>query len=352
MICSARPFGKPASMPASCALTSSAVSRALAPGTREIAITTEGWPSSWPVIVVVARTELDARDVAQADEGAVGLRAHDDGGELLDVDQAAAHAQRVLEALARRGRWLADLARRGLHVLLADRARDVGGGELQAGHAVGPQPDPHAELGAEHAHVADALDALQLVDDVDVGVVDDEEPVVGVVRANAQREYISVSGDCLRTVTPWAITSCGSCACAWETRFCTSTAARSGSRSSAKVTVEVRAAVVAAHGVDVEHVGDAVDLLVERHGHRFLDDVGAGAEVARVDLHRRQRDLRELRDRQLDQRQRSHQQQEQRDDDREDRPVDEEPRHADAPGQRPAAAGVAAAGVVLAARTA
>ena len=146
---------------------------------------------------------------------------------------------------------------------------------------------------------------------------------------------MSMSGDCLRTVTPWAMTSCGSCAWACETRFCTSTAARSGIALEREGDREVRAAVVAAHGVDVQHVGHAVDLLVERHGHRFLDYVRARAEIVRGDLHRGQRDRRELCDRQPQQRQRADQQQEQRDDDREDRAVDEEASHR----PRPSAAG-------------
>ena len=48
---------------------------------------------------------------------------------------------------------------------------------------------------------------------------------------------IRKTGDCFCVVTPWRRTSSGRRACAWETRFCTFTAASSGSVPGLKVTV-------------------------------------------------------------------------------------------------------------------
>ena len=83
-------------------------------------------------------------------------------------------------------------------------------------------------------------------------------------------------------------------------------------------------AVVGALRRHVEHVLDAVDLLLDRRGHGVEHQLGVGARIAGRHLHRRRRDVGILGDRQHENRQRAGQ----RDDDRqhrgEDRPADEE----------------------------
>ena len=74
----------------------------------------------------------------------------------------------------------------------------------------------------------------------------------------------------------------------------------------------------------VEHVLDAVDLLLERRGHGFRDDARAGARVGRLNDHRRRHHLQVLADRQDEERQRAGDHEDEREDGGEDGPVDEE----------------------------
>ena len=138
---------------------------------------------------------------------------------------------------------------------------------------------------------------------------------------------ISVSGDCLRTVTPALMTSTGSVGCACDTRACTSLAARSGSRSRRERHRDARRAIVGAGAADVEHVGDAVDRGVDLRRDRRLDDVGDSAEIRGLHAYGRQCDLGILRDRQAAERDRPAKHQEQRDDGSEDGSIDEKARH-------------------------
>ena len=56
---------------------------------------------------------------------------------------------------------------------------------------------------------------------------------------------------------------------------------------------QVVRAVVGALRRHVQHVLDAVDLLLDRRGHGLGDDLGAGAGIVAVDLHGRRRDRRD-----------------------------------------------------------
>ena len=76
----------------------------------------------------------------------------------------------------------------------------------------------------------------------------------------------------------------------------------------------------------VEHVLDAVDLLLDRRDHGRGDDVGAGARILAGDVDDRRRDLRILRDRQAEERHRAEDHEHDRDHRGKDRPVDEEMR--------------------------
>ena len=107
-----------------------------------------------------------------------------------------------------------------------------------------------------------------------------------------------MSGEFFFTVTPSRRTSSGSFGSAIATRFWTSTCAMSRSVPSAKVTVSCSLPSAVAWLTHVEHVLDAVDLLLERRRDGIADDLGRGAGIAGADDDRRRRDLRILRDRQ------------------------------------------------------
>ena len=106
------------------------------------------------------------------------------------------------------------------------------------------------------------------------------------------------SGEALVTVTPMLRTSAGSRGCAIETRFCTCTCAMSRLVPRSKLTWMEKRPSAVEFDVHVEHVLDAVDLLLERRDHGRGDDLGAGAGILAGDVDDRRRDLGVLRDRQ------------------------------------------------------
>ena len=78
--------------------------------------------------------------------------------------------------------------------------------------------------------------------------------------------------------------------------------------------------------IHVEQAFDAVDLLLERRGDRFGDDLRVGARIDAAHHHGRRHDARILADRQREQRDAAADDDQERQDDREDRTVDEEMR--------------------------
>ena len=129
------------------------------------------------------RAELDARDVAQAHDGAAGgVGANDDVREFLRVAEPARGVDLQLERRSRRRRRLADLARGDLDVLLGDGVLNVDGGHAEVGELVRIEPDAHRIAAfAEHLNVADAGQPLQLVDDLQIGVIRQRHRVDGTV---------------------------------------------------------------------------------------------------------------------------------------------------------------------------
>ena len=111
---------------------------------------------------------------------------------------------------------------------------------------------------------------------------------------------------------------------AWFTRFCTSTAARSGSHADLERHGDAREARARRRGPHVLHALDAVDDLLERRRHRALHRLRVRAGVERRDGHGRRREVRIARDRQRRNRDRARENDQQRADRREDRPPDEE----------------------------
>ena len=66
-----------------------------------------------------------------------------------------------------------------LHVLLGERAQDVGRGEAARGHAQRVEPQAHGIFAlAEILHVGDAGDALQRVAHVEINIVAEKQAVV------------------------------------------------------------------------------------------------------------------------------------------------------------------------------
>ena len=186
------------------------------------------------------------------------------------------------------------------------------------------EPDPHRILaGAEHRDVADAGQPRQFVPDVDGGVVAQEQAVIGRIRRRQRHEQqdrrrLLLHGDALVLHRLRQLRQ----------------RARHPVLHQHLREVEVGAdlerhgqrigAVGAAVGLHVQHVLDAVDLLLDRQRHGIDHGLGAGAGIARRHLHRRRHHIGILRDREAKQAHAADQDHQDRDDVGKDGPLDEE----------------------------
>ena len=121
-------------------------------------------------------TSLQPRDAAAL----VGL--DDDLLELGDVVELAVHVDRILERLPLRHRRQADLAGAGRAALQVDGVDHVLRHQPARLQLLRIEPDADGVLaGAEHGDAADAVEAGDLVEQVDGGVVRQEQAVVAPV---------------------------------------------------------------------------------------------------------------------------------------------------------------------------
>ena len=238
--------------------------------------------------------------------------------------EPAVDVERILERLPRRRRRRADLPGGHLLALLLDRLDDVLRHQRARLQLVRIEPDPHRILaGAEHRHVADAGQARQLVAQIDGGVVAEEQAVIGRVRRRQRHEQQDRRRLLLHRH-----------ALVLHRLRQLRQRARNPVLHQHLREVEIGAdlerhrqrvgAVGAAVGLHVEHVLDAVDLLLDRQRHGIDHGLGGGAGIARRHLHRRRHHVGILRDRKAEQRHAADQDHQDRDDVGEDRPLDEE----------------------------
>ena len=185
--------------------------------------------------------------------------------------------------------------------------------------------------GAEDRHVADALEASQFVLHVDDGVVRQEQAVEAAVRRNQRDEFENRSRllrrrhalglDLLRQRRNGG----GHLVLHQDLRFVGVSADREGDDQGI-------GAVVRARRLHVEHVLDAVDLLLDRQGDGVDQGLGARARIQRRHLYGRRDDIGILGGRQLKERDQADQDEDQRQHVGEHRPIDEKARdHAGPP---------------------
>ena len=273
---------------------------------------------------VVARAQLDARDVLDPHAGTVRMGADDDVLEGADLVETSQRADCVLELLVRVARGGADLAGGDLHVLFAHRAHDVGGGDAQARHAPGVQPHPHAVVaGAKDRRLPHAGDTRQRVEQVDRRVIAEIKAVVSAVR-RGQVDHQQQVGRLLAYRDPLAHDVFGKLRLGERHPVLHVDLGDIGVAADLEGHLHVQGAVVAAGRCDVDHPFDAVDLLLQRLGHGRFHDLRVGPGIAGRYLDDRRRDLRVLVDRQGEERDESGERDEDRDDEGEFRPVDEE----------------------------
>ena len=250
----------------------------------------------------------------------------DDVLELLDLVQPPGHVQRELEALARgRGRH-AQLAGRDLEVLLLDGADDVARVEPEGLEHLGVQPDPHAVLArAEDGHVAHARQPRDDVAQVDPGIVAQEQTVVAAV-GGVEVDDLQDGGGNLLGDGPLLLHVERQLGQGGGDSVLHQYLGHVEVGAHLEGDDELVGAVARARGLHVEHVLDAVDLLLDRQRDRVGHDTGARPGVAGRDLHGGRGDLGVLRDRQPEHRDHAEDDGQDGDDVRQDGPFDEEAR--------------------------
>ena len=132
------------------------------------------------------------------------------------------------------------------------------------------------------------------------------------------------SGDFFLTVTPMRCTSCGQSRQGDRHAILHQHLGLIDVRSRGEDDIDLQRAIAGGLRHDVEHVVDAVDLLLDRRGDRLGDDVRGGAREQGGHLHGGRRDVGKLRDRQCAKRDDADQRQDDRKDSRKDRSIDEE----------------------------
>jgi hypothetical protein len=192
----------------------------------------------------------------------------------------------------------ADDAGSDLGVLLADGADDVRRRHAAGGQLLRVQPDAHRIVAsAEGLHRAHAGHAQQVVTHIERAVVAQVEGVAGVVRADQVDHHGQVGAALLRRHADLAHdvgqARQGAVDAVLHRRL-----GGLGVGADLERDRQAHAAVAGGLALEVEDVLEAVDLLLERRGHRLGDDarVGAGVLSAHDDLGRR--DLGVFRDRQ------------------------------------------------------
>ena len=151
-------------------------------------IPVEQYPQITPPVVNVSASWPGASSADVAEAIATPLETHltgadDDVGKVFGLVQSPQPVDGQGLLLAVKHRRRADLARRALHVLLAQGLRHVVGGHVQGVHAVRTQPDAHAVVArAEHLYLPDARQPRQRFPHLGAGIVADEQRRVGVIR--------------------------------------------------------------------------------------------------------------------------------------------------------------------------
>ncbi len=273
---------------------------------------------------VVGRTELDARDIAQARHRPTLGGLDDDVAEFLDRLQAPLGVHRKLDVDAlESGRGTHD-ARGGLHVLLADGRDDVVGRHAMLGDPLRIQPDAHRIVArAEQLHVADALHAGEAILDVEQPVVAQVGHVVAAGRREQVHNHRQV-GRALDRRQPQRAHLGGQARLGLRDAVLHQLLRLVGVGAQLEGDGQRHQAVGGRLAAHVEHAFDPVDGLLERRGDRLGDHLRIGAGVVRSHDDRRRHDVRILRHRQPAHRNQATEEDQQRQDAGEDRPVDEE----------------------------
>ena len=223
---------------------------------------------------VIARREFHPRDIAHARDLPVRASLDHDVAELLFIREPALRADRVLKGgRAFRHRRRADDAGGDLHVLLLDRLHHILRGQPARGDLVRIEPDPHRIFArAEDIDVADAIEAREFVANLEQRVIAGEKRVERPVRRNEMHDHGDVGrllfrrhADALHVRREHGDGD-GDAILHQHLR-------RIEIGAELESDAERHVAVARALRRHVEHVLDAVDLLLDRRRDGFRDDL-------------------------------------------------------------------------------
>ena len=227
-----------------------------------------------------------------------------------------------------RHRRLVENAGRDLDVLRLQRIGDVGRGQPERLQAVRVEPDPHRIIAAaEHGDRANAVDAGERIGDFERRIVRNEQGVARFIGRIKVHDHHQIGRGLLHGDAD--IADVGR-----QARLRDGDAVLHLHLGDVEIGAEIESDLDRKPPVrrrvrrHVEHVLDAVDLLLHRRDHRGGDDFGAGAGILSGDVDDRRRDLGILRDRQARERHAAEDHEDDRDHGGENRPIDEEVRDA------------------------
>ena len=221
---------------------------------------------------------------------AVGIGAKNDVAEFLGRDQPALRAHRVGELLALRNRLAADLPCRVHVVLCLDCRDDVTRRYAKLGQLVWIHPDAHRILAAEDLHARNTLHAGKLVLKIDDGVIGQEilaQLAAGRIdgHQHQRRRQRFLHGEA------------GRCHLWRQLRLRLIHAQLRkhlidvGIRLRVEVDEDLNHSVISADGVHVDHVVDAVHLLLDGSRHCLRKCLGVGAGISRGDKNLRRNNI-------------------------------------------------------------
>ena len=190
----------------------------------------------------------------------------------------------------------ADLAGGHLHVLLADGRDHIAGGQIARRHLLRIEPHAHGVVaGAEHAHVAHAIQARERVAHVQRGVVAQVQGVVASV-GRGQVHHHQERGRALERGNADGAHFLGQARQRLRHAVLHLHLGAVDVRADAEGDGQRQRAVDGRLRRHVEHVLDADDFLLERRGHRFGNHLGIGAGVGGAHHHRGRHHFRVLAD--------------------------------------------------------
>ena len=243
---------------------------------------------------VIGRADLDVPDVTDAGRPPLRIGLQDNVGELLWSGQPAERLNIELIGRISRHRRLVQDAGGNLHVLRLQRREHFAGVELVSGHLVRIEPDAHRIVArAEQLHVAHAGKPRQRVLYMQCRIVREIE----IVARPVGREKMHREQDVRRRLAHLYAQALN---IGRQPRQCVLHPVLGEHLRH----VEIRAdperyrdgqlAVTGGLAAHIDHVLDAVDLLLQRRRDRLADHLGGRAGVARRHLHRGRHDLRDI----------------------------------------------------------